>query len=150
MRFACKIRAMDAYLVWLLLGLALVIVELITGTFYLLVLGVAAFGAGAVAWAGAAFPVQVIAAGVVVGVGVYFVHAYRARNTAQQMAPIDAGQPANFEGWVDQAAGLARVRYRGASWEARIEAGEAPQPGALLYVHATEGNTLKVSARRPA
>jgi membrane protein implicated in regulation of membrane protease activity len=34
---------MDAYLAWLLLGLALVIVELLTGTFYLLVLGVAAF-----------------------------------------------------------------------------------------------------------
>jgi membrane protein implicated in regulation of membrane protease activity len=43
--FACKIPAMDAYLAWLLLGLALVIVELLTGTFYLLVLGVAAKGA---------------------------------------------------------------------------------------------------------
>jgi len=66
------------------------------------------------------------------------------------MRPVDAGQPANFEGWVDQAAGLARVRYRGASWEARLEAGAAPQPGALLYVLGTEGNTLRVSARRPA
>jgi membrane protein implicated in regulation of membrane protease activity len=66
------------------------------------------------------------------------------------MAPIDAGQPANFEGWVDQPAGLARVRYRGASWEARLEGGDAPQPGAVLYVLAAEGNTLKVSLRRPA
>jgi membrane protein implicated in regulation of membrane protease activity len=141
---------MDAYLVWLLLGLALVIVELLTGTFYLVVLGVAAFGAGAAAWLGAGFPVQVIAAVLVAGVGAYFVHAYRARNAAQQMAPIDAGQPANFESWVDQPAGLARVRYRGASWEARLEGGDAPQPGAVLYVLAAEGNTLKVSLRRPA
>jgi membrane protein implicated in regulation of membrane protease activity len=141
---------MDATLIWLLAGLALVIAELITGTFYLLVLGVAAFGAGAAAWLSAGFPVQVIAAVVVAGVGVYFVHAYRERNAAQQMRSIDAGQPASFESWVDQAAGLARVRYRGASWDARLEAGVAPQPGALLYVLGTEGNTLRVSARRPA
>jgi membrane protein implicated in regulation of membrane protease activity len=141
---------MDAYLVWLLVGLALVIVELLTGTFYLLVLGVAAFAAGATAWFGGGFAAQSIVGAVVALAGAYGVHAYRARNAAQQMAPIDAGQPANFEGWVDQGAGLARVRYRGASWDARVEAGESPQPGALLYVLATEGNTLRVSAKRPA
>jgi membrane protein implicated in regulation of membrane protease activity len=143
---------MDAYLIWLLAGLALVIVELLTGTFYLLVLGVAAFAAGAVAspWLSGGFAAQSICAAVVALIGAYSVHAYRARNAAKQMAPIDAGQPASFESWVDQASGLARVRYRGASWEARLEPGESPQPGALLYVLATEGNTLRVSVRRPA
>lgn len=141
---------MEAYLIWLLAGLTLVIAELITGTFYLLVLGVAAFGAGAAAWLGAGFPLQAITATAVAGLGVYLVHAYRARNAAQQMQAIDAGQPASFESWVDQAAGLARVRYRGASWDARLEGGDAPQPGAVLYVLAAEGNTLKVSAKRPA
>jgi len=141
---------MDAYLLWLLLGLALVIVELLSGTFYLLVLGVATFGAGAAAWLGSGFPVQVVTAVAVAGIGAYFVHAYRARNAAQQMAPIDAGQPASFESWVDQQAGLARVRYRGASWDARLEGDAALQPGALLYVLAAEGNTLRVTSRRPA
>jgi membrane protein implicated in regulation of membrane protease activity len=141
---------MHAYLAWLLLGLALVITELLTGTFYLLVLGVAAFGAAAVAWLGGGFAAQSVAAAVLALLGAYFVHAYRARNAAQQMTPIDAGQPANFESWVDQPAGLARVRYRGASWEARLDGEAALQPGALVYVLATEGNTLKVSARRPA
>lgn len=140
---------MDAYLIWLLLGLALVIVELLTGTFYLLVLGVAAFAAGALAWFGGGFAAQSICAAAVALAGAYGVHAYRARNAARQMAPIDAGQPANFEIWLDQGAGLARVRYRGASWDARLEPGETPQPGALLYVLATEGNTLRVSAKRP-
>jgi len=140
---------MEAYLAWLLLGFALVIVELLTGTFYLLVLGAAAFVAGAVAWFGGGFPAQAIAGAVVALAGAYFVHAYRARNAAAQMPSIDAGQPANFEAWVDQPAGLARVRYRGASWDARLDAAEAPQPGAVLYVLATEGNTLRVTARRP-
>ena len=141
---------MDAYLIWLLSGFALVIVELLTGTFYLLVLGVAAFGAGATAWFGAGFAAQCITGAVLALAGTYLVHAYRARNAAHQMKPIDAGQPATFESWVDQGAGLARVRYRGASWDARLEAGESPQPGALLYVLAAEGNTLRVTTRRPA
>jgi membrane protein implicated in regulation of membrane protease activity len=140
---------MDAYLLWLLGGLALVIVELLTGTFYLLVLGAAAFAAGGAAWLGGGFPAQAITAAVIAFIGAYFVHAYRVRNRARQMAPIDAGQPASFESWVDQGAGLARVRYRGASWDARLEPGESPQPGALLFVLASEGNTLRVSARRP-
>jgi membrane protein implicated in regulation of membrane protease activity len=141
---------MEAYLAWLLLGLALVITELLTGTFYLLVLGVAAFGAGAVAWFGGGFALQSIAAAVLALLGAYLVHAYRARNAERQMVSIDAGQPANFEKWVDQPAGLARVRYRGASWDARLESEASLQPGALVYVLGTEGNTLKVSARRPA
>ena len=141
---------MDHSLAWAIVGLVLVITELLTGTFYLLVLGLAGFGAALAAWLGFGFGAQAIVFVVVSGVGCYAVHAYRARNQTQQMTSIDAGQPASFEGWVDQAAGLARVRYRGASWEARVEGEAALQPGAVVYVLATEGNTLKVSARRPA
>jgi membrane protein implicated in regulation of membrane protease activity len=141
---------MEHYLAWAIVGLVLVITELLTGTFYLLVLGIAAFGAAIAAWLGFGFGVQAIVFVVASGVGCYAVHAYRARNQAQQMAPIDAGQPASFESWVDQGAGLARVRYRGASWEARLDGEAALQPGAVVYVLATQGNTLKVSLRRPA
>jgi membrane protein implicated in regulation of membrane protease activity len=141
---------MDPYLAWAIVGLTLVIVELVTGTFYLLVLGVAAFGAAAAAWAGQDFPVQAIVAAAVAAAGSYWVHAYRARNAAQQMPPIDAGQPARFESWIDQGARLARVRYRGASWDARVEGAEGLEADAVLYVTSTEGSTLRVTAKRPA
>jgi membrane protein implicated in regulation of membrane protease activity len=141
---------MSPALLWAIAGLALVIVELLSGTFYLLVLGIAAFGAAAAAWAGLGFEGQAVAAAVIALAGSYLVHAYRARNAARQMPPLDAGQPASFEVWVDRAAGLARVRYRGASWEARVEAADEVQPGAMLYVLSTDGNTLKVTSRRPA
>jgi membrane protein implicated in regulation of membrane protease activity len=141
---------MDAALAWAIAGLALVIVELLTGTFYLLMLGIAAFGAAGTAWLGYDFAAQVIVAAVVSGVGCYAVHAYRLKNRAQQMPPIDAGMPASFEQWVDAGARLARVRYRGASWDARVEGAEALEPGARLYVLATDGNTLKVTKNRPA
>ena len=141
---------MEHSLAWAIAGLVLVITELLTGTFYLLVLGLAGFGAALAAWLGLGFGAQAIVFVAVAGIGCYGVHIYRARNQKQQMAPIDAGQPASFESWIDQASGLARVRYRGASWEARLQGGAALQPGAVLYVLATEGNTLKVSVRPPA
>ena len=140
---------MEPWLAWGVLGLALVIAELLTGTFYLLMLGVAAFGGAAVAGLGQPFALQVIVAFVVAAAGCYGVHAYRAKNRSQQMPSIDAGMPASFENWTDAGARLARVRYRGASWDARVEGAEAVEPGATVYVLATDGNTLKVAKNRP-
>ena len=141
---------MEPWLVWGVLGLVLVIAELVTGTFYLVMLGVAGFGAAAAAGMGLAFAVQSVVFSVVAVLGCYGVHAYRAKNKAQQMAPIDAGMPASFESWIDAGGRLARVRYRGASWDARVEGAEPLEPGATVYVLATDGNTLKVTKTHPA
>jgi membrane protein implicated in regulation of membrane protease activity len=140
---------MDHAIVWAVIGLVLVIVEVMTGTFYLLMLGVAAFGAALAAWLGLGFSAQSIVAALVGVVGCYGVHVYRAKNSAQQMPPIDAGMPASFESWLDAGGRLARVRYRGASWDARVEGGEAVEPGATVYVLAAEGNTLRVAKNKP-
>ena len=43
---------MDHALAWAVIGLVLVIAELLTGTFYLVMLGVAAFGAAGAAYLG--------------------------------------------------------------------------------------------------
>lgn len=141
---------MDPALAWAILGLVLVIAELLSGTFYLLMFGAAAFGAAAAAYFGQPFAVQAIVATALAGFGCYGVHVYRARNRAEQMPPIDAGMPASFEAWIDAAARLARVRYRGATWDARVDGAEALEPGATVYVLATDGNTLKVAKNRPA
>jgi membrane protein implicated in regulation of membrane protease activity len=140
---------MEHSLTWAIVGLVLVITELLTGTFYLLMLGIAAFGAALAAWLGVEFGTQAIVFLVVAAIGCYGVHVYRARNSAQQMAPIDAGMPASFESWIDAGARLARVRYRGASWDARVEGADAVEPGATLVVLAADGNTLKVAKNRP-
>ena len=141
---------MDEDFLWAILGLTLVIVELLTGTFYLLVLGIAAFGAALAAWLGQGFPLQAIVAAVIAALGCYGVHVYRTKNTTRQMPHVDAGQPASFEGWVDQGARLARVRYRGTSWDALVDGDAAVDAGAMLYVVTANGNTLKVTTRRPA
>jgi membrane protein implicated in regulation of membrane protease activity len=139
---------MDASLAWAIGGLVLVIAELLTGTFYLLMLALAAFGAAAAAWLGFEFPIQALVAAAVAGVGCWGVHLYRARDRGAKMAPIDAGMPASFETWIDSGSRLARVRYRGASWDAHVEGAETVEPGAMLYVLSADGNTLKVAKKR--
>ena len=141
---------MDPALAWAIVGLVLVIAELLSGTFYLLMLALAAFGAALAAYFGQAFPVQCIVAVVLAAAGCYGVHLHRARSGAKRMAPIDAGMPASFESWLDARSRLARVRYRGASWDAQVEGSEALEPGATLFVVAADGNTLKVTKNRPA
>ena len=135
---------MDHGIIWAVIGLVLVIVELLTGTFYLLMLGLAAFGAAPPRWLGFAFASQSIVAALVAAVGCYAVHAYRAKNKAQQMAPIDAGMPASFESWGSEGR-LAKVRYRGASWDARGGVRGRNRARATVYVLATDGNTLRVA-----
>jgi membrane protein implicated in regulation of membrane protease activity len=141
---------MDPALTWAIVGLVLVVAELLSGTFYLLMLAVAAFGAAGAAYIGQGFPVQCIVAVLLAAAGCYGVHVYRAKSAPQRMAPIDAGMPASFETWLDVPARLARVRYRGASWEARVEGSDALEPGATVFVLAADGNTLKVAKTRPA
>ena len=141
---------MEPYLLWILAGFTLMIVELLSGTFYLLMLGGAAFGGALLAWLGLGFPAQSMVSGVLAAAGCYLVHAWHQRNAGGQMVSIDAGQPASFESWTDEAARLARVRYRGAAWDARVADGGPLAPGAIIYVTATEGSTLKVTTQRPA
>jgi len=141
---------LDPALAWAVVGLGLVIVELLTGTFYLLMLGIAAFGGALAAWLGVDFAMQVVVAGIISAIGCYGVHAYRVKNKGAQMASIDAGMPASFESWIDAGARLARVRYRGASWDARVEGPDGLlEPGTTVYVLASEGNTLRVAKSRP-
>jgi membrane protein implicated in regulation of membrane protease activity len=141
---------MDTYLVWLIAGFVLIIAELVTTTFFLLVLGIAAFAGAGVAWAGGAFAWQAVAAAVVAVVGVIWVSKVRKTMSPKRMRGLDVGQPATFDSWVNRNAGQARVKYRDALWDAHVAGDVAGEPGENLYVTSIDGNTLKVSKTRPA
>ena len=141
---------MDISLAWLIAGFILVIAELATGTFYLLVLGVAAFAGAGVAYAGGAPLWQSLVSAIVAVAGVAWVHQYRKRSVANPMQGLDVGQPAAFDSWVNQGAGHARVRYRDALWDAQVVGGASGEPGEILYIVSVDGNTLKVSKTRSA
>ncbi|MGA8049375.1 MAG: NfeD family protein [Burkholderiales bacterium] len=140
----------DHFLVWLIAGFILVIVELVTGTFYLLVLGIACFAGAGLAYTGGVFAWQALVAAAVAVAGVVWVRRYKKTIEPKRMQGLDFGQPAAFDSWVNKDAGQARVKYRDTLWDAQIAGDVAGERGEILYVTSIDGNALKVSKTRPA
>ncbi len=145
---------MDQWLLWIVVGFVLVIAELVTGTFYLLVIGVGAFVAALTAWAGGNELVQAMVGGVVAIAGGVFVHHWhQTRGGGKETGSnfLDRGQAVVLEAWANEPAGIARVKYRGTSWDARLaDSAARPVPGTTLYIEAQDGNTLVVAMAPPA
>jgi len=144
---------MELWLMWIVAGFVLVIAELLSGTFYLLVVGAGAFAGAVVAYAGGNALAQALAASIVAMLGAFMVHHWHVRNraaTPQGANFLDRGQAVVLEGWVDENARVARVKYRGAWWDARVRDGQPhPPPGSTLYIESQEGNTLVVATAPP-
>ena len=144
---------MELWLLWVVAGFVLVIAELVTGTFYLLVVGIGAFAGAVVAWLGGNPLVQAVAGSAVALAGAFAVHHWHLRNrglTPHGANMLDRGQAVIMEGWVDEKARVARVKYRGAWWDARLkEADGHPSPGSTLYIDSQEGSTLVVATVPP-
>lgn len=136
---------MESYLVWLAAGFVLVIAELVTGTFFLLVLGIAAFVGSATAWFGLGFWVEALCTSAVAVAGVFWVRQQRNTMTRPDMASLDVGQAVAFDAWVNLEQGAARVKYRNTLWDAEVEGEREFDHGQVLFIHAVDGNTLKVS-----
>ncbi len=145
--------SVETYWIWVIAGIALVVAELLSGTFYLLVLGVSAFVAAAVAWFGAPFLAQVLAAGVIAVAGVFWIRSRKHALATPDMASLDVGQAVTLQSWVSQADRVARVMYRDALWDAVI-AGELGrdfrgEAGEVFHITRVDGSTLHVAKRAP-
>lgn len=117
---------------WLLAGTA-VAVELVTGTFYLLMLAIGLAAGALMAHAGAPLVGQLLAVAVVGGssvIGWYFIKKRRPENPsvrADRSVNLDVGATVHIERWNPD--GTATVKYRGASWTAVHREGEIPVAG---------------------
>jgi membrane protein implicated in regulation of membrane protease activity len=123
-----------------------VVVELLTGTFYLLVLAIAAAAGALLAWLGQPLAAQAGFAVAVGVVGVIIVHRYRVRTGVGIPGgnAIDLGQRVTLESWINEAEGIARVSYRGTLWEARVVGPRGD--GSVYYIRGTDGSTLSIAA----
>ncbi len=140
---------MESYLVWLATGFFLVLAELVTGTFFLLVLGIAAFAGSAAAWFGLGFWLQAsISSGVAVA-GVFWVRQQRKSMPRFDMAALDVGQAVTLDAWVSREQGTARVKYRNTLWDAEVEGEREFDRGQVLFIRAVDGSTLKVMKTKP-
>ena len=114
---------------WLIAGGAIVL-ELLSGTVYLLLLGVGFAAAALSAHAGLGLTAQILVAALV-GVGAVAVW-YTVRRRRPAEAPsrsnrdvnLDIGQQVQIDAW--NADGTATVRYRGAQWTVVQSAGRTP------------------------
>ena len=119
---------MSAYLIWAIAGLVLITIEMLTATFYLLVIGIAALIGAIGAYAGGEFWLQALIASISGLIGVWFAHGKLTAEKAKKGMPntnqLDIGQPVTVLQWVNQAQGMVRVNYRGSQWDAKVDAGE--------------------------
>lgn len=138
---------MAAYWIWWIIGGALVVAELLTGTFFLLALGVAFAIGGVAALLGASFEIQLVIAGVVAIAGVFLAHRWRRKNVAApQDPPFDIGQTVRVQAWNPD--GTARVAYRGTLWQAEMAGPEVPR-GDTMVIVGVRGSTLVIADRAP-
>jgi membrane protein implicated in regulation of membrane protease activity len=139
---------MSAYWVWWIAAAALVGAEMLTGTFYLLVIGVALACGGIAAWLDAGVPVQWLTAGVLGVIGTVALQRWKRGHAASARQPaFDVGQMVRVQSWGPD--GTARVNYRGTTWDAELAAPDTPQ-AETMYIAATRGSVLILSDRRPA
>ncbi|SAI02116.1 membrane protein [Bordetella ansorpii] len=138
---------------WVWFGLAAIalIGEVMTGTFYLLLVALGLAAAGIVAALDMALQWQLVTCGVVAlaglavlrGTGVLKKREIDASRNAN--VNLDIGQAVQVEEW--SATGSARVWYRGAHWQAELAAGEVAAPGTHVITE-VRGTRLVLSGKR--
>jgi len=133
--------------IWWLLAGAAVAVELVTGTFYLLMLAIGLAAGALAAHLGASISFQLVTAAVIGGGAVAAWHVRRGKRPQEPIASanrdvnLDIGETVNVEHW--NADGTASIQYRGAAWTVVAAAGAIHATG-LHRVREVIGNRLVV------
>lgn len=117
---------------WIATGL-LVAAELMTGTFYLLMLSVGAAAGALAAHAGLGVNAQIVTGAVVGGVAVLAAYLIRRRRPgdpsarAERSVNLDVGEIVEIKEWRPD--GTSQIRYRGTQWTALLRPGALPHSG---------------------
>jgi membrane protein implicated in regulation of membrane protease activity len=138
---------MSHTIAWFLAAGLLVILELFTGTFYLLMTALGVAAGGLAALAGAAVPWQAAVAAVV---GIAATLLLRRSRFGKSVRPdaardpnvnLDIGQRIAVDRWSQ---GSARVMYRGALWDVELAPGAAADAPAVYLICEVRGSRLIV------
>lgn len=135
---------------WLWFGVAglIVVLELASGTFYLLMVALGVAAGGIAALLRTDWPLQWLTASIVAGVAVWLLRRSRFGQrrikvdaSADPNTNLDIGQRLRVELWRPD--GQARAMYRGAEWDVELMPGEAPDAG-WFVIREVRGSRLYV------
>ncbi|OHX11521.1 NfeD family protein [Chromobacterium sphagni] len=133
---------------WFGCALVALILEFMSGTFYLLMVALAMSCGGIAAWLGMPETAQWLIASVCGGAGVLLI---RQRKRRKIVPPPPGDDP----DWGQQvqirtltSPGHARIFYRGAEWDAQLQ-DENLNAGDAGYICGRDGNLLKISSKQP-
>ncbi|MFC5475224.1 NfeD family protein [Paraherbaspirillum soli] len=145
---------MAQWVTWMVAAGVLIVAELFTGTFYLLMLAVGLAAAGLAALIGFQLEWQLIVAAVVAVVAIYILrHSKfgRQKKVKAERDPninLDIGQSITVDEWHresgERAKYTARVKYRGAMWDVELVQDAIAQAG-VFFIQEIRGSRLIVA-----
>jgi membrane protein implicated in regulation of membrane protease activity len=140
---------MAGYVWWFVIGFGLLVAELLTGTFYLLIIALAMGVAGLASIAGAPFALQlVLAAGIGLGGSMWLRMTKWGKRLHERgddrVQNMDIGQSLRVDQWTP--ARTARAQYRGSVWDVELAPGEPPVAGDFV-IREIQANRLIVAAK---
>lgn len=124
--------------IWWVMAGAFIAVEMLTGTFYLLMVALGLGSAAIAAHAGLSSTLQIVVAAVVSGGAVVGWRGYRLKNpknlslSGKNAVNLDLGETVMVEEWSPQ--GTATVKYRGAKWSVTLADDSTPIAGPYRIV----------------
>lgn len=138
---------MEASTIWWLAAGVVVVTELLTGTFYLLMVALGLIAAAIAAHLGLSTAPQMVAAALVGGGAVVACYVLKKKHPgapsarADRSVNMDVGEAIMVESWNPD--GTTTVKYRGAQWTAIHRPGVTPSTG-MHRVSELVGNRLLV------
>lgn len=143
---------MADWTIWLVLAGVTVALEMFTGTFYLLMIGIGLAAGGLAALTGIPGQEQFAIAAIVGIVATVVLRQSRYGRIARRDAGrdpnvnLDIGQTLKIDAWsvAGDSMPVSRAMYRGAEWDVELERGADARPG-LFVIREVRGNRLIVA-----
>ncbi len=143
---------MTDWMMWLAMAGIVVILEMFSGTFYLLMIAIGLVAGALASFAGLDQPAQLIVAAVVGIAATYalrrsrFGRRRRTEATRDPNVNLDIGQSVRVDEWrgSGDAQATARAMYRGALWDIELVPGEEARAGSFI-IREVRGSRLIVS-----
>ena len=130
---------------WLMAAAVMITIEVMVGTFYLLVVAAALASVGLTEWLfQTPLSVNLGLFALLCLVGIPLARRFQKQRSQRQHPsnqPLDVGQNVLVEKHLHH--NIYQVKYRGTIWQAQLEAGQAVS-GQTAYIYAQEGNVLLI------